>query len=232
MKKHLLILFLFLVSTIIFSQPMMREKNELFQIRHNQTLKKEKLMDAKFISDIISHVHPAQWDKNIELLSTEFFTSTNGKTISANGKNDTLTPEQKSILQTAVIGNELGIKIKLKYPQGDKQELSWLMTIVAEKEAKYPGGQEKLIKYFQKTVLDKLEKPIDIKQVWPAVAKFTINEKGELTDIEIIEAAPNPKVNELFLEALKKMPNWEPAENSKGEKIKQTFSIPVPLHGC
>jgi len=61
--------------------------------------------------------------------------------------------------------------------------------------------------------------------------KFTVNEEGKIVDALIFRSSEDPKADQLLLDAINKMPEWKPARNSTGMKIKQEFTIPMS-NGC
>lgn len=174
-------------------------------------------------------------------VSVEISTICDGNQITAAGSSDTLTTEQKNILSTAAMGTDIHIKIKFRYknkPNYGKQsadklnEGEYSVTIVPDTEAAYPGGFKQFTKYLTENVFNKTGEPKSTEKIQQAILKFTVDEEGQIVNASIAKSSTDPKIDELLLEATNKMPRWIPAQNSKGENVKQEFSIPLGGGGC
>lgn len=65
-------------------------------------------------------------------------------------------------------------------------------------------------------------------RTYPNLAiKFTITEQGNITGIQVALPSKDPKIDEMLVTAVSKMPNWKPAEFSNGLKVKQNFVLTV-----
>ena len=57
--------------------------------------------------------------------------------------------------------------------------------------------------------------------------KFSVSEEGEIIDAHVFgpeyQTSKMEKVDEVILEAIRKMPCWQPAEYANGTKVKQEF---------
>jgi TonB family protein len=105
------------------------------------------------------------------------------------------------------------------------------MTVIPEVEAQYMGGSEQQKLYFQENVIKKIPKSSTEKSP-KGVVVFTINEEGAITNALIKTSTGDAKTDELLLDAVNKMPQWKPAENSKGVKVKQDFEFSIGNEGC
>ncbi|MDP1746596.1 MAG: energy transducer TonB [Bacteroidota bacterium] len=177
----------------------------------------------------------------IDYISVEILATCNGKVLMFESTSDKLTTEQKNILNAADLSSNIRIKIMFKYKNqvndnlnsGDKIiEGQLTVTVVPEIEAEYPGGFKQLTKYFTENVINKVSKTNGSKRVEQAIVKFNVNEQGQIVDAKILRTSTDPQIDKLLLDATNKMPKWKPAENSKGIKIKQGFSIPFGGDGC
>jgi TonB family protein len=164
-----------------------------------------------------------------------------GKVITSVSKNDTLTAAQKDILNTADLGNDISIKIKFNYKNGaidshgttcKINEGEYSVTVIPQTEAEYPGGFKQFTQYFTKNVFNKMPEQPNTEKIQQAVLKFTIDEEGQIVNARISKTSTDPKIDGIILEATNKMPRWVPAQNAKGLKIKQEFSIPFGGGGC
>ncbi|MES2284059.1 MAG: hypothetical protein V4547_00140 [Bacteroidota bacterium] len=265
MKNNIITLLLSLLSLIGSSQ------NSKFEYlgRSNPSVKKEKLKDAKFISDItpefwerlvmpekdrIELDHRRKMDYSlgsylytqggyniIDYISIEILATCNGKVLMFESTSDKLSTEQKNILNTADLSSNIRIKIMFKYKNqvndnlnsGDKIIAGQLtVTVVPEIEAEYPGGFKQLSEYLVKNVINKIPEKGAYKKIEQAIVKFTVNEEGQIVETKMFRWSADSQTNKLIVDAINKMPKWKPAQNSRGIKIKQEFSIPFGGDGC
>jgi TonB family protein len=115
------------------------------------------------------------------------------------------------------------------------KEMEFLVTAVPNQEAEYPGGNKKITEYFTKNVINKISENGIIDSSNPATVTYTINEDGKAADAKLSKTSSNTLLNKLLLEAVTKMPNWKPAKNNKGTKVKEEFKISIPFYfnnGC
>lgn len=107
-----------------------------------------------------------------------------------------------------------------------------------EKEAKasFPGGDEHMMFYIHETVINKIYETSSTPRssIPPATVVFSVNEQGIITDAKISASSKDPKIDQLFLEAIRRMPAWKPSENAEGMKVKQEFELSIPFQrsGC
>ena len=96
-------------------------------------------------------------------------------------------------------------------------------------EAQFPGGQKALLKYLGTNVTDKLGRQNYETPVEKVFVRFYVDIDGKTSDAKIVKTSGHPSIDELLIEAINAMPKWTPAENSKGDKIGQTITLPVSL---
>ncbi|MES2140188.1 MAG: hypothetical protein V4511_10825 [Bacteroidota bacterium] len=265
MKNNIIILLLSVISLIGSSQ------NSKFEYlgRRNPSVKKEKLKEVKFISDITSefwerlampekdrveldhrrrmdyslgsYLYTQGGDEIIDYISVEILATCNGKVQMFESTSEKLSAEQKNILNTADLSSNIRIKIMFKYKNqindninsGDKIIGGQLtVTVVPELEAEYPGGFKQLTEYLIKNVINKIPEKGAYQKIEQAIVKFTVNEEGQIVETKMFRWSQDLQTNKLIVDAINKMPKWKPAENSKGVKIKQAFSIPFGGDGC
>jgi TonB family protein len=177
----------------------------------------------------------------ISYVSVDISTICNGKVLSSQNSNDILTSEQKTILVLAEPGTDIKIKIKFRFNNEaidhtsavDKiKEGEYVVTVIPQTEAEYPGGFKQFTEYFMENVFNKIPGQLATERIQQAILKFTVNEEGQIVDARMTKTSTDPEIDEIILEATNKMPKWMPAQNSKGLKIKQEFSIPLGGGGC
>lgn len=260
MKKFIIASTLLLLSISGFSQ------NSAFEYtgRYTPTTKREKLHDAVFVTDIL----PEFWrhvslpynenekfkkarriyyapdytinDTDVEYVTIEISTISNGQVTLTKSSGNKLTTEQKKNLNIADWGTDISVKMKFKYKNegkgaGDKNKImegDLTLTVVPETEAEFPGGFKQLSKYLTKTIFNKFPLQFISEKIQPAVVKFTIDNDGVVSNPMLLKKSNDARIDEAILNAINKMPQWIPAKNKMGVKIKQEFSIPFYGGGC
>lgn len=232
-NKLLIILFITLAFPFIGSSQDSLTKElryEVNQIYPPFSITKENLKEAHTLIDLNTH-YQSSWIK--EYISVEILTIYNGSVRKAVGKNETLSQEQKDIMNMADVGADISVKVQyipdntLKH--NDVKEINFSFIVEPESDAKYPGGQDQLIQYLKENAIDKIPDG-SFKEFDLAVIKFTINEEGKTTDAHAFWPFEDEKIDELLLETICNMPGWKPAEYSNGTRVKQEFVLTVGNH--
>lgn len=201
--------------------------------KHTRGVSKEKLDDAKTMIDI----RPGYPSSMIDAYtSTEISVATNGKILKATGFNDTLSADQQTILQMADIGSDITVEVGYVHQNPvtllpDIREMHFVLSVVPEIEATYPGGYQELRSYLKKNAIDKIPDGFS-KQNKVAVVRFTVNETGGISNVQVSQSSTDPEIDRLLLKAINRMPNWTPAKNAQGVKVQQEFEFSVGNAGC
>lgn len=229
MKNLILPLVLLLFGIQGFSQNM----TYVVRGKYSRPITKETLVTANSMADLMNG-YPSSWIN--EYLSTEILVNSNGKNVKAAGINESLTEYQKSLLQTAEVGDEIVVDIGYTYPNSitginDIRKMHFEATVIPETEAEFPGGYEELTQYLEDNKIKSISEKIS-GQLLPVVIQFTISENGEIADAHVSTSSEVPAIDRLLLKMIRKMPKWKPAENSNGQKIKQAFEFSVGNVGC
>lgn len=196
--------------------------------KQNRTIVKGELEKAKSIEDLIPN-YPSSWIT--DYVSVEVTTISNGETRTAASPNDILSREQKELLQSAKMSADLIIDVKYKSKNGannkmETNEMNVLMTVIPDVQAKYIGGYEVMIQYLKENSKKAVSK-IKLEQFQQLTVTFTVNEQGSTENARMIQASGNAEVDQLLMDVLHGMPKWKPAENSKGEQVKQDFELRI-----
>ena len=236
--KKLFTLISVLFFTVVFSQG----TTGYYEWLVRGQLKKEKLAEAKEMTDIIPNYPKTYFGNIVNYVSVEVSGICEGKTLSSISKNEFLTTEQKNILNAADFGTDLTLKIKFSYKDsandvygtgGKIKELTPLaITVMPDVEAQYPGGNNTIATYLKETVIKQILDTGATKKIMDAVIDFTIDEEGKVIGARIARSSQDSKIDALLLEATNKMSKWNPAQNGKGLKVKQAFSVPARRVGC
>ena len=229
MNYALSTLLLLFLDTQSFSQ------NVSFDVRGtpNKPVTKEFLNGANTMIDI-NPGYPSSWVT--DYIGTEISTSGNGQSIKAAGFNDTLTTDQINIIESADIGSDITIDVGYRYFNPvtlnlDIRQMHFVMTVVPEVQAEFPGGYEVLKKYLADNAIQKIPEEFAGK-LPPVVISFIVTETGQIANAGVTKTSANREIDKLLLRAINRMPDWKPAENSAGQKIPQKFQFTVGVDGC
>lgn len=97
--------------------------------------------------------------------------------------------------------------------------------VVVEQMPQFKGGDQKdFIEYIQKHIVYP-EKARQNRITGRVFVRFTINEKGELVDIEIVRGV-DPLLDNEVIRVLKQSPKWTPGMQ-RGQAVKTTLTIPI-----
>jgi TonB family protein len=198
------------------------------------------------VSSLLSNQQPKHYtrenfNKILDIVSVEIITSNSGKVLSTVSQSDLFTPDQKNKMKTADLGTDLKVKISFKYRNeptdkfgiGNKMvQCQGLITIVPATEAEFPGGTNQIAEYFNENVLNKVSESVIAQKIPQAVLKFTVNEDGQIINASISRSSNDAALDKLLLEAVNKMPQWKPATNAQGIRVRQEFSLPFGNVGC
>jgi len=200
---------------------------EVHRIHPPLSISRETLNETHTLSDLNEHYKPS-WVK--EYISVEIITSYRGMIKKAMGRSDTLSQEQKNIMNMADVGTDIAVKVQYipdnTFTHNDIKEINFTFAVDPESEAQYPGGQQQLKQYLKVNAIDKIPDGSFKKYNLTAV-KFTVNEEGQVINVHIFETSKDEETDELLMETICNMPNWKAAEYSNGIKVKQEFVLTV-----
>ena len=229
MKIIVTVLFLICFTYSGFSQ------NLQFEVRgtYSRSITKDQLDKAVSMKDI-NPGYPSSWIT--DYVSTKVTAINNGTEMSAYGTNETLTEQQRQIIQEADMASDIKVEVAYRNQNAATNEVSinamnFGMTVVPEKQAEYIGGREQLNQYLKLNAIEKIgeKRSTDMGAV---VIRFTVNEQGEIANAHLSGTSKDPAIDKMLLKAINKMPKWKPAENAAGEKISQEFVFSVGNVGC
>ena len=239
MKNIKLTLFLFTIALpqFIFSQDnaSYEMKCEVNRVHNILFISKQKLTEAKTLIDLNSR-YKSDWVK--KYISVEILASKKGKTNKSASKNDTLTQEQKDLMNLVDVGTEISVKVQY-IPENtlknkEPKEMSFSFIVEPENEATFPDGKQALKEYLKQNTVDKITDG-SIKRYNLAAVNFTIDEEGHVVNAEVFDTSvyhpdQDKKTDEILLQAICNMPQWKPAEYANGTKVKQKFALTVGDH--
>jgi TonB family protein len=229
MKKLVLGLLLSITFLGGFAQDLVYEVRG----KNLKTVTKDVLDHSSLLSDIIAG-YPVNWVK--DYISVDVLTENDGKTEIAKGENQVLNKEQKTILNKVDLDSEVHINVQYKSINSvtelqENNEMVVKMTVVPEIQAEFEGGYENLKRYLKDNLIDRI-----VENTPPEFQKgkvvFKIDSNGKLVDEEVLESSGDTNMDNFLLEVFRNMPNWKPAQNDKGEKVKQRFEFSMGIGGC
>lgn len=185
---------------------------------------KSELKDAQTLTDINKH-YKASWVK--AYVSVEISTIHQGKLRTSVNKSDVLSQEQKNHILTADVDTDIAVKV-LYFPDNtlktaEIKEINFSFKPMPETEATYFGGEAALKKYLKENAIDEIPNN-SFENYDLAAVKFTIDENGQVTNVQLFQSSKNEKIDDLLVKTVRNMPNWQPAKYENGTAAKQEFA--------
>ncbi len=200
------------------------------QINSFISISTEDLKEVKRIGDL-NHFYKPSWIS--AFISVEVIAYQNNEAITAFGKSDLLTVEQKSLIDKADYGSDITINVNYipnnTLTQNDPKLFDFTFTIQPETKAKFPGGAAALMDYLNNQVINKIETS-KFKQYQLTAVKFMVNKEGAIENVKIFESSKDPVIDDLLKNAIRKMPCWSPAQYTDGTKVAQEFVLTAGDH--
>jgi len=206
------------------------------QGRYNGTITKSNLYGSELFKHFISG-YPSEWVSNY--ISVEIIINKGTEKFTTYSLNDTLTLEQKALINTLDFNDNLTIKVKYNYQNAVTSEIEpremddISLIVVTEFEALPMYGYELLIQYLEENSFDKI--PVSIQnEIDQLTIHFNVSEKGVVNSVRLHQSSGNEKVDKLIIELTNSIQNWRPAEDNKGNKVSQDFELNLRnfSHGC
>jgi hypothetical protein len=193
------------------------------------------VLEAKSIIDILPSAATEGIDsfKNVKVA----LVPVNGDEIIEMGENRTLNASQLKLLKTVDYSTNFCIRAEFKHENPNTGELEddyvvYYMSIVPETEAVFKSGNGSLIDYFKKNSKKEVAK-IGNAKLKAGKVHFTVNKQGEITNIMLASTSGFSAIDEKMISLIKSIPGeWEPAMNSKGEKVDQELVYSFGIMGC
>ncbi|MFT6983996.1 MAG: hypothetical protein ACJAUD_002776 [Crocinitomicaceae bacterium] len=198
-------------------------------------ISKTKVLEAKSIIDLLPSEATEGIDafKNVKVA----IVPVNGDEIIEMGENKTLNASQLELLQSVDYTTNFCVRAEFKRENPNTGELEdnyvvYYMSIVPETEVKFVNGNSVLIDYFKKNSKKDVAK-IDTAELKPGKVHFTITKEGKITNIKLASTSGFDAIDEKMISLIKAIPGeWEPALNSKGEKVDQELVYSFGIMGC
>ena len=109
--------------------------------------------------------------------------------------------------------------------------LTYYMTVLPEKSASYPGGNDALMTYVKKSSpVD--HAVIDQNQLQPGKVYFTITKKGEIVNTTLNTTSGYDSIDQQMIDIVNSFPIWDPARDVNGLPVEQKLVFFFGKMGC
>jgi len=204
--------------------------------RYGGTITKEDLDKVRLMADFIPK---EQMESIVSFHSvTIIFIDDNYESIiSEAGESGVFNAAQVKLLQSAAYSTNILVRAEYQ----EKNEYTGQLydnyttphlTVVPEKEAVYVSGKEALIAYLKE---NSKEQTTIVKEgeLQPGKVCFTVSRNGTISNVKLSATSGYPSIDKTMIELITHAPGkWEPAANSKGEKVDQEFVFSFGIVGC
>jgi TonB family protein len=230
MKKSAFTIFLSLLVFIGFAQDIRFSVSGMY----NRHIKKAELHDIKTMADIQKD-YPKNWISDYKYVIVAG--TVNGNYKVAASVNDVLNTAQLDILYNADLGSDLEFEIKYLNTNAvtEKKDNMWMnykLTVVSDIEAEFKNGMGGLTKYLLENAINKIPRAKK-ESLGNGLVNFTVNEAGGISDITIKTTSGDTEIDQMLIKVIAEMPAWSPAQDGKGNKIKQVFQFTIGnQNGC
>ena len=204
--------------------------------RYRGTISKEDLDKVSSMADFL----PKEQIKSIvsfHSVTIIFIDDNYESIISEAGESGVFNAAQLKLLQSAAYSTNILIRAEYQ----EKNEYTGQLydnyttphlTVVPEKEAVYVSGKDALIEYLKENSKDQTTIVTEDK-LQPGKVCFTVSRNGTISNVNLSATSGYPSVDKTMIELITHAPGkWEPAANSKGEKVDQELVFSFGIVGC
>ena len=202
--------------------------------RFNKKVTKSEMDEALSLFDLFTENEvigiETFWDVHvIQLL--------NGEKIRERSSDENLTRAQMELLHSTDYSMNLCIEAFCNRTNPEtgavaKESFVYYISVIPEKQARYIPGHGAILDYLRKESGELTETAQD-HLLEPGKIRFTVSAKGTINKIELESSCGYLEIDEKMLSLIASLPGeWIPAENSKGEKVEQTFVYSFGNMGC
>jgi hypothetical protein len=202
-------------------------------------VKKSYLDKVRSFSDFIADEHAERivLYKKLSVIVLDGDQKTDIRETANTGNFGNLTLAQLKLLQSADYSTNLLIWADYReksFDTGNLENSTWTpyLTVVPEKQAIYLGGKDAL-KAFLKEETEAVRAHVEADLLKPGKVFFTVTKKGGIENVYLDRTSGYPDVDKTMIELIRKAPGtWQPAQNTKGEKVDQQLVVFFGLMGC
>lgn len=227
-KRHQIILFGLLIFGFSLNSFCQDELQfEVNKVQLYYSILESKLIDVKTLTDLDKR-YPSSWVK--QYISVDVSAYKNGNLTTVPGVSHVLNQEQKDLLQVADRNREIAVSV-MYLPENSLvdniiKQYDFKVSISPDKNALCAGGTESLLQYLKTNGIANIESGSFTGYDLTAI-RFTINDIGLVSDLQVVLPSKDPKIDEMMVKALSGMPAWQPAEFSNGTKVNQSFVLTI-----
>ena len=191
------------------------------------SITKSTLTEARNLQEINEYYKPS-WIK--EFLSVEITANNNGMVKKAISTDDEFTKEQKEIMVHADAGTPISIVVRYipdnNLKNNEEKEYHFSFLVDPEQGAEFPGGTDAMKQYIRDQAIKKI--PLTkYRQHHLSAIRFAITEEGHVVNAEVAESSGNEETDQILLQTICNMPDWNPAKYASGQKAQQEFVLLV-----
>lgn len=219
---------------LLFNKPIGSDFFLKISPRFIHTITKEKLHQATSIIDILPE-KANQWVHSYQAVKVTVLDGE--EEISERGIGDQLNAAQSKLVQSANYSTDFYIEADYSIKNDgtgalEKSDLVYYFTVVPEKAATYEDSMDKLLSYL-KEQSSKKTAYINQYDMKPGKLRFTVTQNGNISNVRLSSTTGYPEVDQQLFDLISEMPGrWNPATNSKGEKVDQELVLSFGSEGC
>ncbi len=197
-------------------------------------ISKENLHNAKSIIDIF----PVDATKSmVSFTNTKISLLDKDGETSELGNGELLNDAQLSLLQSTEYSTNFYITANCKQKINENGDLDdynlvYYFTVIPETEAEFINGHEALMDFLKENSKAEVAS-IDKTQLQPGKLRFTVSKEGKVEQVNLESTSGFTCIDEKMIQLIKRLPGaWQPATNSKGEKVDQELVFSFGNIGC
>lgn len=187
----------------------------------------QNLNEIYTISDL-NKFYKSSWIR--EFISVDIEAQLEGINQKATSNNDLLTVKQKELIEQADFGADISVNITYipnnTLTENVEKIFDFTFTIDPAHSATFVGGDVALNQYLTDAIVDKIN-PSSFRKHHLTAVQFTVDKDGVVTNPSIFESSKDKATDDLLLNAILKMPCWQPASYSNGHTTKQHFVLTI-----
>ena len=246
MKKNIFIFCTVLIASVLMAFGYKNwndaEKPDLvynIDSRFMATISKENLHKATSVVDVVPK--ESEWSK-VSFLNMTVAVLQDGGEIHEVGDNEVFNEDQIKLLQSIDYSTHFYLKGRgkrkgagpdgLKDNKEDEFDFAYYLTVIPEKEAEYTAGYDALITYLKRKSKEATA-IIEQDKIQPGRVNFTVTKTGAIENVLLDSSSGYPSVDKKMVGLISNLPKkWNPATNSKGEKVDQELVFFFGVQGC
>ncbi len=201
--------------------------------RYGTTITKEDLIKARSVLDIVPKKAEGWWKMDFQTVTVAVLQD--GGDIQEIGYAKELNAAQLKILKSTDYSSGFYIQArgKTKHPETEQiVNYTYHLTVVPEKEAEYPGGQDALIAYLSENSKEEVA-IVKAGQLQRGEISFKVSTTGTIMDVELVSSSGYKAIDKTMVTLMKTLSEkWDPATKLNGDKIEQEFIFSFGRGGC